>query len=351
MSNALKKDGVTYKDAGVDIDVADATKIEMKKTLDKKSSRVMNSLGAFASLYDINYPEIKEPVMVIKMEEPGSKQLLAAKHGKLPSVGYDLVNHLINDTICVGAKPLAIQDTIVCGKLEKDTVLGLVNNMSEAARLQDCDLVGGETSEQPGVLENGTYILSAACVGIVDKSKIVDGSKIALGDAVLAIESNGVHTNGYTLVRKLIDTVSGLEDKKLSNGETFIDAVLKPHLCYNIPLQKLFSKGVVRGLAHITGGGVRDNLKRILPESINAEINLSDIKVLEVFKMISEAGNVPVDDMLRTFNLGVGMALICDPKDVQEVVSEFALVGTNVYQIGEITKGKGEVITAEKLNL
>lgn len=351
MNNALKKDGVTYKEAGVNIDVADATKIEMKKTLDKKSSRVMNSLGAFASLYDIGFPEIKEPVMVIKMEEPGSKQLLAAKHGKLSNVGYDLVNHLINDTICVGAKPLAIQDTIVCGKLEKDEVLSLVGNMSEAARIQNCDLVGGETSEQPGVLEKGTYILSAACVGIVDKSKIVDGSKIKEGDVVLAIESNGVHTNGYTLVRKLIETVSNLEAKKLSNGETFIEAVLKPHLCYNNPLQKLFKKNVVRGLAHITGGGVKDNIKRILPDKLDAKINLNDINVLEVFKMISEAGSVPGDDMLRTFNLGVGMALICQAKDVQDVVSEFKVEDIKVYQIGSIIKGEGEVVTTGTLSL
>lgn len=350
MGEACSNKSFTYKDSGVDIDVADATKLEMKETLENKSSRVLNSVGAFASLYDIKFDDIKHPVMVIKMEEPGSKQMLAAKYGKLPEVAFDLVNHLINDTICVGAKPLAIQDTIVCGRLDKDTVLELVGNMVKACRSQSCDLVGGETSEQPGVLDKGTYILSAACVGIVDKSKIVDGSKVKPGQVILSLASNGVHTNGYTLVRKILDANPQLETEKVEDG-TFIDAVLKPHVCYNLGLQELFAKEVILGLAHITGGGVVDNLRRILPNNVNAKIDLSAIKIPEVFKVISKFGNVPVDDMLRTYNLGVGMALICNQENEAEVVSTFEKQNINVYKIGTIESGNGEVVLENKLNL
>lgn len=355
MGNACESSkSITYKDSGVDIDVADATKREMKETLENKSSRVLNSLGAFASLYDIKFDDISHPIMVIKMEEPGSKQMLAAKYNRLPEVAYDLVNHLINDTICVGAKPLAIQDTIVCGSLDKDTVLKLVENMVTASRGQDCDLVGGETSEQPGVLDKGTYILSAACVGIVDKSKIIDGSKIKAGQVVLSLASNGVHTNGYTLVRKILENNPNLDQEKVGD-ETFIDAVLKPHVCYNLGLQKLFTKEAISGLAHITGGGVVDNLKRVLPKTVNAKIDLAKINVLDVFKVIAKAGNVPEEDMLRTYNLGVGMAVVCDKENQELITDTFKEYGVEVYKIGDIEtateEAKGEVLVENKICL
>lgn len=282
--------------------------------------------------------------MVIKMEEPGSKQMLAAKHGCLGDVAYDLVNHLINDTICVGAKPLAIQDTIVCGNLEPKVVVELVDKMAKAARLQNCDLVGGETSEQPGVLEAGTYILSAACVGIVSKSKIIDGSAIKSNQKVYAISSSGIHTNGYTLVRKILDSVPDLANKKLSTGETVLESVLVPHRCYNLPLQELFAKNnIITGLAHITGGGVVDNLKRILPKNVKATINLDSIEVLEIFKVLKEAGNVPADDMLRTFNLGVGMILVAEENDYPLIKETFDRYSMGTYCIGSIEAGDGQV--------
>ncbi len=333
------KEGLTYADAGVDIDNADAAKRDMAKVLSSTGSRVLNGVGAFASLFDIHqYPEISEPVLVIKMEEPGSKQLLAAQHDRLPGVGYDLVNHLINDTIMVGAVPLAIQDTIVCGQLERETVVQLVAAMADAARRQGCELVGGETSEQPKVLPSGSYILSACCVGLVDRKRVIDGSKIAEGDRILAIASNGVHTNGYTLIRELLEKEPQLADAEVG-GEPFIDQLLKPHLCYNTPLQTLFREDVLHGMAHITGGGVKDNLARIIPEGLQAGIDLACIEPLAVFRFIREQGNVPDDDMFRTFNCGVGAIAVAPQEAVERVQEVFTQHHISVYPIGEVEKG------------
>ena len=241
---------LTYKESGVDIDKADSLKAGLKETLSTPEARVLNSVGAFSSLYDLSaFPGITEPVLCLKMEEPGSKQLLASQHGRLPQVGTDLVNHLINDTIMNGGKPIAILDTVVCGKLDPDVVSALIKTMVEACKKEDCALVGGETSEQPRVLDEETYILSAACVGIVDKKKIVDGSTIEVGDQVYAVASNGVHTNGYTLIRSLIDKIPSLLETQV-DGEPFIESVLKPHLCYNTPLQEIFEKRTLHGLSH-----------------------------------------------------------------------------------------------------
>ena len=326
-----------YKKAGVDIDTADAAKEEMKAAMAAKDPRVLNSLGAFASLYDLSkFPGIKNPVLVMKMEEPGSKQLLAAQEGRLASVGLDLIHHVINDTVVMGAKPLAIQDSIICGKLEKDMVVKLVATMAAACRENGCDLVGGETSEQPRVLPAGSYILNACCVGIVDRDRIVDGSKVVPGQVVLAVASNGVHTNGYTLVRSILDANPNLRTE-IVGGEKFIDAVLKPHLCYNLALQELFgiSELPVTGLAHITGGGIVDNFERILPETVAATLDLSKVSVLPVFSAIKRAGNVPEQDMLRTFNLGVGLCVVVSADKVKLVSDVFRKHQHQVYPIGE----------------
>lgn len=342
-------DSMDYKKAGVDIDTADQTKKQMSRSLRTENSRVLNSLGAFASLYDFSFPDIPDPVLVLKMEEPGSKQLLAASHGRLATVGYDLVNHLINDTIMMGARPLAILDTIVCGKLEKEIVLELVEAMADACRREGCDLVGGETSEQPRVLPGGSYILSAASAGVVSRRKIIDGSKISEGDAVLAVASNGVHTNGYTMIRSLLEKDPELAERAVE-GMTFLDAVLLPHLCYNSPLQAVFADVKVNGLAHITGGGIRDNTRRIMPEALDAFIDLEAVEVLPVFAEIQRAGNVPHDDMLRTFNMGVGLVIVAPDTSITQIQQLFSGFGFHAYQIGEIKKGSGMVHTTGQLD-
>lgn len=335
---------LTYKDSGVDIDKADSLKSGLKKTLASQEKRVLNTVGAFSSLYDIAALEgISEPVLCLKMEEPGSKQLLAAQNGRLASVGEDLVNHLINDTVMNGGRPLAILDTIVCGKLNNEEVASLIATMVETCKREGCVLVGGETSEQPRVLNDGTYVLSAACIGIVDRKKIIDGSNIQPGDAVFAVSSNGVHTNGYTLVRSLLEKHPHLKDFALSSGESLLEAVLRPHRCYNTPLQRIFRETSLHGLAHITGGGIVDNTKRILPLHLSAEISLSLVQTLEEFSVIHQHGGVPKEDMLRTFNCGVGMVMIGTEEDCGRAAEIFETSDISAYQIGEITTGIGTV--------
>src|ERR1700722_12210298 len=198
---------LSYEKAGVSIDTADAAKKKMAATMAKgarRAPRILHRPGAFASLFDASFPGIKEPVLVMKTEEPGSKQKIAFAHGRAGSIGYEMIHHLIDDIIVVGAQPLMVQDCIVCGKLQKDVVLELVAAINDACRKNDCFLIGGETSEQPGVLAEGLYIFSSSIVGVVEKSRIIDGQKIELGDTVLAVPSNGLHTNGYSLVRALM---------------------------------------------------------------------------------------------------------------------------------------------------
>lgn len=342
---------LTYSQAGVDISNADQTKLEMKAALETANPLVLNRLGAFSSLVSARFEGIADPVLVLKMEEPGSKQLLAAQAGRLADIGYDLINHLINDVVVMGAKPLVVLDTIICGKLEKEAVLGLVRTMAKACRDQGCELVGGETSEQPRVIPNGSYILSAAAVGVVDRNRVIDGSKIRAGDQILAFASNGIHTNGYTLVRSLLDRNSTLASTIIEK-ETFLDWVLRPHRCYNRLLQELFadSNSPISGLAHITGGGIEGNLVRILPTGLDANIECGTIRVLPIFTAIKSAGTITDSEMLRTFNMGVGMICVAPPEAVAQISALAGKHAIDCYKIGEVCDGSGKVNLVGGLN-
>lgn len=334
--------GLTYAGAGVDIASADATKAGMAKTLETSNPRVLNRVGAFASLIDGRFPDLAHPVLVLKVEEPGSKQLLAAQHGRLPQIGYDLVHHLLNDTVVMGARPLAVLDVIVCGKLEQATVGQLVEVMAKACRDQGCDLVGGETSEQPRVIPAGTYILSAAAVGVVERERVVDGARTIPGDVILAVASNGIHTNGYSLVRALLEKEPTLAEERVGS-RSFLDAALLPHLCYNQALQELFARALPHGLAHITGGGIEGNLIRVLPPSARAVIDLSLVRVLPIFSLIKSVGGVPEEDMRRSFNLGVGVIAVVAGKEVETTIAVLGDHGHTAYPIGRIEEGPRQV--------
>jgi len=332
----------SYKKAGVDISAADAAKREMAQSVEAADPRVLNKLGAFATLFDARFPGYEHPVLVLKTEEPGSKQLLAFRYGHVESICYDMVNHLINDIIVMGARPLSVQDAVICGKLKKSVVTRIVAALAAACREQGCTLTGGETSEQPGVIPSGTYILTSSVVGVVEKAKIIDGSAIEVGDAVLAVASNGLHTNGYSLVRALMDEKPKILKAEVA-GESFIDAVLKPHTCYFKALEGLFDMGEIHGLAHITGGGIEGNLNRILPEGTNARIDRSLIRILPLFNLIKRMGAVPDADMLRTFNMGVGMTIVAKTSAVDTIRRHLADKGHESYSIGEIVRGEKKV--------
>jgi len=342
------KTDLAYKKAGVDIDSANASKAEMAESLRSPDRRVLNGIGPFASLFDAVFPGIEDPVLVLKMEEPGSKQLLAIKYKRPRGIAYDVVNHLINDVIVMGATPLAVLDAIICGRLERNLVVELVRSMAAACREQSCSLVGGETSEQPGVIPAGRYILAASAVGVVSKANVIDGSRIEPGDKVLSIASNGLHTNGYALVRNLIKRRPGIVKRKV-DGRRFLDVILEPHLCYYRALRGLFGFRGLHGLAHITGGGVAENLRRILPSGVNAHIDLTRITPLPIFRLIRSAGGVPDHDMLRTFNMGVGMVAVAAPSAVGIISRHVETRGYRITPIGEITSGSCRVIFAGEL--
>jgi len=242
----------------------------------------------------------------------------------------------------MGAEPLAVQDLIICGRMEKSIVTRIVSACAAACAAQGCALTGGETTEQPDVVPVGTYILGSSVIGIVERARIVDGSKIEIGDVVIALASSGPHTNGYTLIRDLLK-----RDPKLASadagGRPFLDAVLEPHRCYYPALKGLFERGLATGLAHITGGGIRENLDRILPPGVDASIDLSAYKIPPVFERIRLAGDVADAEMLRTFNLGVGLALVCRARDASAVLAHLAKQGEDAYRIGEIVAGSGVV--------
>jgi phosphoribosylformylglycinamidine cyclo-ligase len=342
------KEQLSYEKAGVNIEVADATKRTMAKSLETTDKRVLNKIGAFASLFDGRFPEYEHPVLVLKTEEPGSKQKLAFQYNRISSICYDLVNHLINDIIVMGARPLSVQDAVICGKLEKEVVTQIVESISKACREQGCVLTGGETSEQPGVIEAGTYILTASIVGVVEKSKIIDGSKIAEGDCVLAVASNGLHTNGYSLVRALMTQKPEIMQMQVGE-ESFWEVILKPHKCYYQSLRELFDLPELHGMAHITGGGIGGNLNRILPEDLNAVIDLGKIRILPIFKVIREMGNVEDSDMMRIFNMGVGMTIVAKETAIEEIQKHLLAKGCDSYVIGEITKGEKKVVYRGRL--
>ncbi len=337
---------ISYQSAGVDISTADATKKDMAKTIATDNPLVLNSIGAFASLCDGSFPGYKHPVLVCKTEEPGSKQLLAFKYDRIESICHDLINHLVNDVIVMGATPLFIQDLIVCGKLEKDVVSNLVKYMAKACKAQGCALTGGETSEQPSVLPAGTYVLGASCIGVVDKSQIIDGSTIKPGDAVIALQSSGVHTNGYTLLRALIDREPGIIDEKI-DGRTFLDAIMEPHRCYYQALKGLFGNPGLHGLAHITGGGIPGNLNRILPVGTDAVIDAASIKVLPLFSFIKDKSGNDDADMIRTFNLGVGAIAVTDQATKKDVIAHLEKNGVPCTEIGTIVMGGTQKVRME----
>ena len=343
-----EENGLSYSKAGVDIAYTDSIKKEMEKNLETNDLRVLNGLGPFASLYDISFPEIKDPVLVLKTEEPGSKQKLAMEYGYTESICHDMINHLVNDLIVMGAKPLAVLDCIVCGSAEKDTIKTLVKGVSEACRENECSLVGGETSIQPLVVEHGVYVLSSSIAGIVERNNIIDGSAIKEGDAVLAVASNGLHTNGYSLVRLLMDKKPQIKMDKVG-GMTFIEQIMKPHTPYYKAVKDLFDGTSIHGMAHITGGGIEGNLCRVIPDGLSAGIELSKIRIPELFRFIRDNGNISDDEMLRTFNCGVGLIVVTSQKCKSSVMKHIGKT-YDCYEIGTIGAGSSKVVFEGRLN-
>ena len=334
----LNEENFSYRKAGVDNSYTDIIKKEMSIYLKSDNQRVLNGLGPFASLYDIDYPEISKPVLVLKSEEPGSKQKLALEYGYSESICHDMINHLVNDIAVMGAKPLAVLDTIVCGNAEKETIKAFIKGISESCKENECVLVGGETSIQPQVVEKGIYILTSSIAGIISKDNIIDGSAIKKGDRILAVASNGLHTNGYSLIRLLMDKMPWIKSEKIQ-GKSFIEQIMKPHTPYYRAIKHIFGDKTIHGMAHITGGGIKGNLCRIMPSQLCAIIDLKKLKPLPIFQYIQRIGNIKEEEMLSTFNCGVGLIIVVSQQNTEFIMQQISNF-YDCYEIGKIEEGE-----------
>ena len=334
---------ISYKDVGVSIDATDNVKKRMRKDIEQDDPRVLSGMNAFASLCDGTFPGFSHPILVLKTEEPGSKQLLAFEHNHIESICQDLIHHLINDIAVMGATPLYVQDAIICGSLEQKVVTSIVRELARTCKKHGCVLTGGETSVQPGVLPPKRYILTANIVGVVEKKNIIDGSRIEEDDVLLGIASNGLHTNGYSLVRTLLQKNPKLLHS-IIDDQPFLDIILRPHACYLPALKKLFSHTDLHAAAHITGGGIPGNLPRILPKNMSAHIDLSSWDVPTIFNVIRREGDISDEEMFRTFNLGIGLIIVIAKKAVKNFQKHFQAYKLPSFCIGTINQGNGLVI-------
>jgi phosphoribosylformylglycinamidine cyclo-ligase len=328
-----------YADAGVDIDRAEQAKERIRRMASRTFTRnVLGGIGSFGALFALDLKRWSEPVLVSSTDSPGTKLKVAVAMGVHSTVGADLVNHCVNDILTLGAEPLFFLDYLALGRIEPDVVEQLVEGMTRACHLAGCALVGGETAELPGTYAPGEYDVAGFIVGAVERSKILKTSGVRSGDVLLALPSLGLHTNGYSLARKLIFEVAGLApDSYVAEIANKIGAeLLMPHRCYWPLLKNVIAKGWVSGLAHITGGGIPGNLPRVLPRGIQAVVELGSWPVLPIFSYLAGLGNIERDELLRIFNMGVGMILVVPPAHLRAVEAELKRRREKSYHIGEV---------------
>lgn len=332
---------LNYKNAGVDIEAGNEL-VERIKPIAAKTRRpgVMSGLGGFGSLFELPLDRYKKPILVSGTDGVGTKLKLALEIGIHDTVGIDLVAMCVNDIIVLGAEPLFFLDYYATGKLDVDTAASVVEGIGKGCEQAGAALVGGETAEMPGMYTDGDYDLAGFCVGIVEKENILDGSQVKAGDKLIGIASSGPHSNGYSLIRKIIET-SKVSLTEPLNGKPLGQALLEPTKIYVKSLLELLKTVPVHALAHITGGGLTENLPRVLPEGLNASINLKSWELPDTFKWLQQQGNVSQADMLTTFNCGIGMIVCVDKKNEAETIDILTKQGETVFIIGEIVKSSG----------
>ena len=326
---------LSYKDAGVDIVAGDAL-VERIKPLAKKTLRegVMAGIGGFGALFEVP-KRYQEPVLVSGTDGVGTKLKLAFEWNMHDTVGIDLVGMSVNDVLVQGAEPLFFLDYFACGKLDVDTAAAVVGGIATGCELSGCALIGGETAEMPGMYPDGEYDLAGFCVGVVEKSKILNGQGVKAGDVVLGLASHGVHSNGFSLVRKCIER-AGADLPTTLDGMPFREAVMKPTRLYVKNVLATLAKHPVKALAHITGGGLLENIPRVLPTGTRASLKLGAWPKSELFAWLQQTAAIDDTEMNRTFNNGIGMVLVVDPADVQAVTAHLQGQGEQVYTIGQI---------------
>ena len=327
--------GLSYKDAGVDIDAGDAL-VERIKPYAKKTMRegVLNGLGGFGALFEIS-KKYQNPVLVSGTDGVGTKLKLAFEWGFHDTVGIDLVAMSVNDILVQGAEPLFFLDYFACGKLDIDTAANVIKGIAQGCEQSNCALIGGETAEMPTMYPDGEYDLAGFAVGAVEKDKIINGSTISAGDVILGLASNGVHSNGFSLVRKVLE-VSKADLNMDMGGVTLQQAISAPTRIYVKPILATLEQINIKGMAHITGGGLTENVPRVLPEGLQAVIHSNSWTRSPLFQWLQQAGNISDDEMHRVFNCGIGMVVIVSANDADKAREILSAQGETVFTLGEI---------------
>jgi len=346
-----------YADAGVNIAVADDAKQRIRHLASKTfSPAVLGGIGGFGALFALDSKRWKEPVLVSSADGVGTKLKIAMAMGVHSTVGGDLVNHCVNDILVQGAEPLFFLDYLAMGKLEPNVVEQLVDGMSRACRKAGCALIGGETAEMPGFYPLGEYDLAGFIVGVVERKKILTGKSVKPGDTLLGLPAAGLHTNGYSLARKLVFEVAKLKPETYvaEVGNKIGAELLKPHLCYAPAVKNLLAKGWVSAMAHITGGGIPGNLPRVLPSGVKAIIDLDAWPIPPVFKYLAKLGEIEADELLQSFNMGIGMIVIVPAEFVKDAEADLKRRREKFFRIGRVERGdtgKARLIYSGALNL
>lgn len=336
----------SYKAAGVDVTAGYKGVQLMKKAVQETyTSAVISDIGGFGGLYAPQIKGMEEPILVSGTDGVGTKLKLAFLMDKHDTIGEDCVAMCANDVICTGASPMFFLDYMALGKNIPEKVATIVAGVAEGCKKANCSLVGGETAEMPGFYPEDEYDLAGFCVGVVDKKKIIDSKTIEVGDKVIGLKSSGVHSNGFSLVRKVFDVnKENLSEYVEELGMTVGEALLAPTKIYVKPILKLLEEVKVKGISHITGGGFYENMPRMLREGVSLKINKDSYEVPAVFKLIESRGNIPERDMYNTFNMGIGMAVIVPANEVEKAIDILKDAGEEAYLIGEVVEGNKEVI-------
>jgi phosphoribosylformylglycinamidine cyclo-ligase len=332
-----------YKQSGVDVDAGNEV-VRRIRALAKRTFTpgVLSEIGSFGGLFDLERAGVPDPVLVASADGVGTKLRVAFMTGIHDTIGVDLVNHCVNDILVQGARPLFFLDYLATGRLEPDVAVKIVEGLARGCRENGCALLGGETAEMPGFYADGEYDVAGFIVGVVSRSRVIDGSAIESGDVLIGVPSSGLHTNGYSLARRIAFELAELRPSSIvpEMGVPVGDALLTPHRSYLKVVEPLLAANAILGMAHITGGGITDNLPRILPEGVQAVVDRRAWPVPPLFAWLQRTGNVPVEDMFRTFNMGIGLIIACRPSDEARVIESLRRSGeSSVRRIGVIASG------------
>jgi phosphoribosylformylglycinamidine cyclo-ligase len=342
-----KTEPITYADAGVDIDRANRTKKRIKYLAHKTFNRsVLSEIGGFGGLFSVDKTKYVDPVLVSSVDGVGTKLKIAFEMDMHQTIGADLVNHCVNDIAVQGAAPLFFMDYLATGQLQPEVAEKVVEGLATACKSNGCALIGGETAEMPGFYPNGEYDLAGFIVGVVERERIITGKTVEAGDIILGLPSNGLHTNGYSLARKLLFEVAGYTlDTYVNELKGKVgNELLRTHKSYWPIIRKLLAADCVSALAHITGGGITENLPRVLPKGVAAVIEVGSWPVQPIFEHLQKLGNVPQDEMLRTFNMGLGMLLVIPSQKFKKAQSVLERAGEKAHTVGRIVKGDRKVM-------